>query len=106
MTIGFLPHTWLSTVTNGPMRSGTTELIIDESKFFTVTFASLKSVRRIDVYSSPVRFVSVAMRHSWTIVSPLKTAQTMFVFPISTASSIAFYLLNRYYITHGNTHST
>src|SRR5574344_2877340 len=49
------------------------------------------------MYSSPVLFVSVAIRHSCIILSPSKIAATMFVFPISTASNIAIHLLFRYY---------
>src|SRR5574344_1013071 len=98
MTMGFFPHTWVSTVTYGPIKSGTTELSIDESNFFSLMPASRKSVSSIDVYSSPVRFVSVATRHSLMIVSLSKTATTMFVFPMSTASSIVFFLLIYYYI--------
>src|SRR5574344_610294 len=94
---GFEPVSRCTTITNGPMRAGTTELMTAEEICSGCIFASRNSVRRVEKYSSPVRLVSVKIRHSRTIFSFSKRAATIFVFPMSTASSIATFSLTWYY---------
>src|SRR5574344_143706 len=94
---GFEPVSRCTTMTNGPMRAGTTELMTAEEICSGCIFASRNSVRRVEKYSSPVRLVSVKIRHSRTIFSFSKRAATIFVFPMSTASSIATFSLTWYY---------